>query len=132
MEIEELIEELKNTDDANRRNELALGLADMGYDEVVPVLVDLIKKLKYTDSYATLIYALNELNCADEICDILDIIFHGNWEASNNMLLLFRKKYPKMDNEHKELCQRIFADEEERAKDTLEMIENVNDTLFCI
>ena len=132
MEIEALIEELKTTDDANRRNELALGLADMGYDEVVPVLIDLIKKLKYTDSYATLIYALGNLNCANEICDILDIIFHGNWEASNNMLLLFKKKYPQMDNEHKELCQRIFADEEDRAKDTLDMIEDVNDTLFCV
>lgn len=130
MEIEALIEELKNTDDTNRRNELALGLSDLRYDEAVPVIIDLIKKLRWTDSYATLIYALNDLNCANEICDIIDIIFHGNWEASNNMLLLFKKKFPQMDPEHKELCRRIFADEEERAEDTLEMIDDVKETVF--
>ena len=130
MDIETLIEELKTTQDLNRRNEIALGLSELHADEAVPVLIDLIRQLQWTNQYGTLIYALNNLNCANEICDILGIIFHGNWEASNNLLLLFKKKYPEMDEEHKETARRIFEDEAERAEDTLEMIDNVTETVF--
>ena len=130
MEIESLIEELKTTEDSDRRNELALGLSENHSDEAVPVLIGLIKKLRWTDDYGTLIYALNNLKCANEIIEILDIIFHGNLEACNNMLLLFKKKYPEMDAEHKAECRRIFDYEAERAQDNLETIDNIMDTVI--
>ena len=130
MEIESLIEELKTTEDADRRNELALGLSEMHSDEAVPVLIELIKKLRWTDDYGQLIYALNNLNCANELTGILDIIFHGDLEACNNLLLLFKKKYPEMDAEHKAECRRIFEYEAERAQDNLETIDNIMDTVI--
>lgn len=134
MEFESLIEEMENTLDAARRNEIALQLMDMKYDSAVHVLVELIKKLRNTDNVGTLIYALGGLNCAEYISDteLLNIIFHGNWETSNQMLAVFKKEYKNMNNESKEKCREKFMKEKERAEDTIEMIDDLLDNLFDV
>ena len=125
----ELIQELQCTDNNNRRNEIALCLSDNKCDSAVPVLIELIRELQYTDSIGTLIYALGNLDCANYLNSILHIIFHGNWEASNNLLLVFKEKYSDMNDDVKSECKKIFLQEKERAEDTIEMIE---DTLNVI
>ncbi len=132
MDYEELIKEIKNTSDSNRRNEIALELMDMKYDSAVPVLIELIKKLSNTNNYATLIYALQGLNCSEYICDktLLNIIFYGNFEASNCMLEVLKKEYNNLSSDSKEKIQKIFADEKERAEDIIEMIDDIYDNFF--
>lgn len=124
-----LIQELQCTDNCNRRNEIALCLSDNKCDSAVPVLIELIQKLQHTDSIGTLIYALGNLDCANSLTSILHIVFHGNWEASNNLLLVFKEKYSDMNDDAKSECKKIFLQEKERAEDTIEMIE---DTLNVI
>ena len=132
MDYEELIKEIKNTSDSNRRNEIALELMDMKYDSAVPVLIELIKKLSNTNNYATLIYALQGLNCSEYICDktLLNIIFYGNFEASNCMLEVLKKEYNNLSSDSNEKIQKIFADEKERAEDIIEMIDDIYDNFF--
>lgn len=130
MDCDKLIQELQSTNDCNRRNDIALQLSDNKCDFAIPTLIELIKKLQHTGSIGTLIYALGGLNCANSLYDILPVIFHGNWEASNNLLEVFKEKYRFMNDDIKEKCRNIFSQEKERAEDTIEMINDTFNKIF--
>ena len=129
MDYSTLISELKITNDNNRRNEIALILMDMRCNEAIPALIEIISNPLYANNIGTLIYALENLDCANYLLDILHIIFHGNWEASNNLLSVFKEKYKYMNETDKIKCRDMFIEERARAEDTIEMI---NDTLSKI
>jgi len=130
MNVDLLLDEIKIVKDSKRRNEIALYLSDIKCNEAVPVIIDLIKKLQYTNNIGTLIYSLDNLDCENYLFDILNILFHGNWEASNTLLTIFKNKYNLMNNESKEKCLQKFIAERKRAEDIIDMIDDVCENII--
>ncbi len=128
--INDLIQELRNTNEKNHRNTIALVLSDLQCDEAIDTLVDLINDPKNKMCRGTLIYALQELNCEKVIKNIIHVLFDGNLEVKSNMYELLSKKFSGMSEDEKLECINIIAGEKERLEEEWELLEDVESNIF--
>ncbi|MBN3527245.1 HEAT repeat domain-containing protein [Paenibacillus apiarius] len=102
-----LIEFLQKTNNHQLRNEIALCLSDIGDDEVVKPLIDIINHPKRLGSRGTLLYALQPFDCSQHLDFLLNLLITGNFEVQAEAFQLIeairgksqRKRYPKVSTE---------------------------------
>lgn len=105
---DKLLEELGHTKNKKHRNTIAIVLGDLGCNEAVPIMVDLINMSENKNGIGTLLYALQSLDCEGKIKDILPILSDGNFEVKYNMYQLFLEKAGNMSREEQLECLDII------------------------
>ena len=118
-----MIAELKATSDPTERNRIALEISDARCHAAAPALVGLIRENRHTNNIGTLVYALENLECADKIVELLPLAFHGDWETRHELMTLFAAKFPQMTADSQVRCREIFAREREQAEETIAQFE---------
>lgn len=81
--LEKQLQRLKIEKDANKRNTLALDLADTGDPRVQAAVVELIDRPELADCRATLVYCVGKFDCTDRFLWLIELVCHGNWEVAN-------------------------------------------------
>ena len=88
----QITEEFNTTDNAGRRNDLALLLSDYNRHSSVKTIVEMIKKLKSQQnqkSYVgTLLYALSNLQYGEHLDYIFTLVFDNSFEVSREAYCL--------------------------------------------
>jgi HEAT repeat protein len=77
-----LITLLNETDNCKLRNIIALALADIGEQRALEPLISLIKSKRTERCRGTLVYALQSLDCASILVDLVDLVINGGFEVS--------------------------------------------------
>lgn len=83
-------------EDNLKRNTVVLVLAELKCNEAVPVIIDLIQKEAESSYIGTLVYALQDLECAEYLEKIDNLLYKGNYEVRRNMLDLLEQNKQKM------------------------------------
>ena len=76
-----LIEYLQSTENALFRNSIALTLSDIGDEEVVQPLIDVINDPKTLGFRGSLLYALEPFNCSAHLETLIYHLINGNFEV---------------------------------------------------
>ncbi|RJS59258.1 HEAT repeat domain-containing protein [Bacillus sp. PK3_68] len=76
-----LIEYLKSTGNALLRNSIALTLSDIGNEEAVQPLIEVINDPKTLGNRGTLLYALEPFDCSAHLETLVDHLINGNFEV---------------------------------------------------
>jgi len=123
-----LLKHLKVTNNNILRNEIALALSDIGSNEAVDSLIEVLMHPKTKGSRGTLLYSLRELDYMDHIAKITDFVGDASLEVSMEALLLLENVFDKLSDEQKRKCKHILesklkVDENEHIRDALEMFK---------
>lgn len=86
----------KMPQDSNKRNAVAIFLSEMKCDEAVPKIIEIIRNEKGSKYIGTLVYALQDLECAEYLEQIFDLIYIGNYEVRRNMFTLLEQNKDKI------------------------------------
>ncbi|WP_047154723.1 HEAT repeat domain-containing protein [Aneurinibacillus tyrosinisolvens] len=78
-----LIQHLKSTDNHGLRNQIALALSDMGNQEAVEPIIEMITHSKTLGNRGTLLYALKPLDYSNHIELLVDCMVNGNYEVQH-------------------------------------------------
>ena len=128
--MSELINEMKNTNHVSHRNTIAIVLMDLKYNPAIEEMITLIENSKNSNCIGTLVYALQNLDCEKSIVRIFDLILKGNYEVRCNMYNLLECKIDKMDEADRKKCFEILQEEKAKTKETLELIEDIEENIF--
>ena len=127
---EKLIQELRCTDEVCYRNTIAIILGDLGCDEAIDVLVELILDPRNKNCRGTLIYALEGLNCEHKLIQLMRILADGNYEVKWSMYALLSQKRELMSETDKLSCINILREEMQRLEETLGCMEDILYNIF--
>lgn len=125
-----LIDELKTTNNIMRRNTISIVLSDLGCDEIIPIIISIIKNLG-CENIGTLIYCLEQLNCENQLENIIGVLFCDNLEAKCNMYNLLIEKFPNIEKDSIDKYVAIMEKEREKMISNLEIIDELLDNLKC-
>lgn len=104
----------------NQRNTVVLTLSELNCDEAISCIIKIIKN-EYESKYiGTLVYSLQNLNCADYINQIFFLLYSGNYEVRRNTFELIEQNKDKISSE----------DFENMKKNLTKIIENYKDILI--
>lgn len=123
-----LIKYLKNTEDKLLRNEIAIALSDIGNNEAVDPLIEILINSKTKGSRGTLLYALENLDYIAHIGTITSFIDDTSIEVSMQSFLLFELVADKLSYDEKEECRNIIESklkntENELLEEALELLK---------
>ncbi|MGC8230874.1 HEAT repeat domain-containing protein [Pseudobacillus badius] len=76
-----LVEYLKSTENVLLRNSIALTLSDIGSEEAVQPLIEVINDAKTLGHRGTLLYALEPFDCSAHVETLVDHLINGNFEV---------------------------------------------------
>jgi len=76
-----LIEYLQSTENVILRNSIALTLSDIGNEEVVQPIIDVINDPKTLGYRGTLLYALEPFDCSAHLETLIYHLINGNFEV---------------------------------------------------
>ena len=117
-------------EDNLKRNTIVLVLADLKCNEAVPVIINLIQEQAESNYIGTLVYALQDLECAEYLEQIYYLIYKGNYEVRHNIFDLLEKNKNKMSPEiHRKICSNLEKAIEEY-KDILLGLYIAKDEIF--
>lgn len=128
--IDKLIYEIGTTENCGHRNTIAIVLGDLGCNKAINTMIEVINMPKNRKCIGSLIYALESLDCENEVKSILHVLFDGNYEAKYNTYCLFIEKFHKMKEEDKEECKKLIEKEKEKIEETLDLIEKIEENIF--
>jgi HEAT repeat protein len=83
-----LIENLRTTENHLLRNAIALALRDIGSQEAVEPIIEVLNHPKTLGYRGTLLYALEPLDYSAHLDLLVDFLLNGNFEVSRKSLLL--------------------------------------------
>ncbi|WP_088068101.1 HEAT repeat domain-containing protein [Gottfriedia luciferensis] len=89
--IQLLIDHLKNTDNHRLRNAIAITLSDIGSEEAIEPLREMINDPKTLGSRGTLFYALTPFDCSAHLEVLVHHLLTGNFEVQANSFRLIEK-----------------------------------------
>lgn len=118
-----LINEIKSTKNPKHRNTISIVLGDLGCNEAVPTLISLINLPQNWKCNATLIYALEELDCQKEITELIHILFDGNFEAKWNMYTLIKEKKDSLSENDRKKCVELIEEEIDKLEENLYLLK---------
>ncbi|MES2837736.1 MAG: hypothetical protein V4667_09445 [Bacteroidota bacterium] len=137
-----LINELNNFESLSwkKRNAIAISLGELGADEAVPMIMDVIKNEKYKNYNGSFLYAmkLKPLNCKDYFLDFIELLCTGDMEIRESAVDLIEMFYKEIDTKTKIEARQILSKHKiliELSKkpreqyDTLGYIEHIQDLL---
>ena len=114
----------------NQRNTVALTLSELNCDESIPCIIKIIKN-EYESKYiGTLVYSLQNLNCADYINQIFFLLYSGNYEVRRNMFELIEQNKDKISSEDFENMKNNLNKIIENYKDILIGLYIAKDEIF--
>ena len=100
--IELLINKLtsyKIPQERGERDTVALALGDLQCNEAVPQIIEILKKESESDYIGTLIYVLQNLECAEYLEQIFHLLYLGNYEVRRNMFTLLEENRGKISQD---------------------------------
>lgn len=97
---DKLIQELADTKENNIRNTISIILMDLKCNKSIDTIIKILNDKK-NKNCATLIYALEGLDCSDRIIEIFHINLDGNYEAKCN---LYRQLFGCFNNRKGRRC----------------------------
>nr|WP_154892412.1 HEAT repeat domain-containing protein [Paenibacillus xylanexedens] len=97
-----LLELMNTTENHLIRNQTAIALSDMKYQDAVNPIIDLLKDPKTLGYRGSLLYALEPLNYSEHVGLLFDFIISGNFEVSRNSFLLLEQAKDKISSELKQ------------------------------
>ena len=124
-----LLELINKTNNPLIINTIALIFMDLKFDNAVPIIVSLINNPKNKGVTGTLIYALEDLNCANDIKKIIHILFDGSYESKFNLYLLLKKKVRDMNNDDIEFCLNTIQNSKMELCEDSDLIMDVKSVL---
>lgn len=80
---------LLSDQDPDVRNAAALALKEISDDSAVSALVSTCLNPQHKENRATLVYALEELDCSEFFSEIFELLLSGNAEVVDNALNIF-------------------------------------------
>lgn len=80
----------------NKRNTVALTLSEIKCDDAVPYIIKIIINENETNYIGTLIYSLQNLNCADCLSQVFFLLYCGNYEVRRNIFDLINQNKEKI------------------------------------
>lgn len=127
---QKLIDELDNTKEINTRNTIAIVLSDLHSNKSINSIVSLIEKPENFNSRATLVYALQNLDCSDKIQQLFKLVFEGNYETKCNMYTLIESKMKFMKTADINYCINILKQKIEEYENNLELLYDMGENVF--
>lgn len=127
---ENLISELKNTNNSCIRNSIALVLSDLKCDKSINTIISLINNPEYYNCRGTLIYALHELNCQEQIVSLFNLIYEGNYETKCNMFTLIESKINLMNDKDVEFCKESLLKQIDKLRNDYELLCDMGENIF--
>lgn len=117
-----LIKQLLNCkmpEENKKRNTVALFLSEIKCDEAVSAIIKLIKDEQESKHIGTLIYALQNLECAEYLEHIFHLLYSGNYEVRRNIFDLLEQNKDKITLESFEKMKSRLTKTIESYKDIL-------------
>lgn len=125
-----LIKFLLETDNINLRNSIALALSDIGIDDAIEPLINLIKDPKTRGSRGTLLFALAPFDCSRYIDVFIELLLEDSFETSRQSFILLENNISRLQKEEKQQYrQKIISiitsleDKMELLSESLELLE---------
>lgn len=94
-----LLEFLKRTNNHQLRNQIALCLSDIGCDEVVKPIIDMINNPKTLGNRGTLLYSLEPFECSEHLDSLVHHLITGNFEVQAEAFQLIQAMKGRISNE---------------------------------
>lgn len=127
--IERLLE-YKMPIEHNQRNTVALTLSELKCDDAVSCIIEIIKN-EYESKYiGTLVYSLQNLNCANYINQIFFLLYSGSYEVRRNIFELIEQNKNKISSEDFENMKTNLTKIIENYKDILLGLYIAKDEIF--
>lgn len=125
-----LIEYLKSTDNALIRNSIALTLSDIGSEEVVQPLIDVINDPKTLGYRGTLLYALEPFDCSAHIETLIYHLITGNFEVQAQSYQLIESIKGEISDEVLLKCIIKVKEELNEKERQMELLSDTVETLY--
>lgn len=122
---QQLIDEMKYTQNKGHRNTIAIVLSDLKCNEAIPAMVELINNPENKNCIGTLLYALENLDCENEIKNIIHILMDGNYEAQYCTYSLLLEKHHKMKKKDRKACKKYIKEKKRELKEALDLLKMV-------
>ncbi|KEO83128.1 HEAT repeat domain-containing protein [Tumebacillus flagellatus] len=100
----ELIVHLMETDHPRFRNAIAIALSDMGAQEAVEPLMELLEDPKTVGNRGSLLYALESFDCSKHAQKLVQFMCEGNFEVSRQSYLVLQACKDKISMHEREWC----------------------------
>ncbi|MBT2723785.1 hypothetical protein [Bacillus sp. ISL-46] len=94
-----LVEFFKKTNNHQLRNQIALCLSDIGSDEVVKPIIDMINNPKTLGNRGTLLYSLEPFDCSEHLDSLVHHLITGNFEVQAEAFQLIQSMNGRFPNE---------------------------------
>lgn len=99
-----LLSKLKTSSDGNSRNMLAIILSDLKCQDAVEILMELISKPELENNRGSLVYALENLECAKYYKELLPLLFKGNFEVRMQIYSVMQNIFPQLCEQEQKWC----------------------------
>ncbi|MBD7943208.1 HEAT repeat domain-containing protein [Psychrobacillus sp. Sa2BUA9] len=121
-----LIEYLQRTENPLLRNSIALTLSDIGNEEVVQPLIDVINDPKTLGYRGTLLYALEPFDCSAHLETLIYHLINGNFEVQAQAYQLIESIKGEISDE---VLLNCIIEVKEELNDKERQIEILSDTI---
>jgi HEAT repeat protein len=120
--IPQLIGYLKNTESKILRNSIAITLSDIGSEEAIEPLIDMINHPKTLGARGTLLYALKPFDCSGHLETLVFHLITGNFEVQ-------AEAYQLIEAMNSEVSDEVLLKSILKVKDALNVIERQHQIL---
>ena len=121
-----LIEYLQRTENSLLRNSIALTLSDIGNEEVVQPLIDVINDPKTLGFRGTLLYALEPFDCSAHLETLIYHLINGNFEVQAQAYQLIESIKGEISDE---VLLNCIIEVKEELNDKERQLEILSDTI---
>ena len=121
-----LIEYLQRTENLLLRNSIALTLSDIGNEEVVQPLIDVINDPKTLGYRGTLLYALEPFDCSAHLETLIYHLINGNFEVQAQAYQLIESIKGEISDE---VLLNCIIEVKEELNDKERQLEILSDTI---
>ncbi len=124
-----LLEYLQSTDNHILRNAIAIALSDIGCDNAVEPIINLLKHPKTKGSRGTLLYSLESLNYIPFIESLVDFLNDDSFEVSRQTLTLLESVNGDIPLEVIQKCIVKIENDVEKLEDKMDFLTDSLDVL---
>lgn len=117
-----LIKILKETDNHRLRNSVAIALSDIGSNDAVEPIIEMLKATKTIGHRGTLIYSLQTLDYSKHIDLLMEFLCEGNYEVSRESMLLITAFRDNLTQVQREKYINVINDKIEKLEEQLNFL----------
>jgi len=117
-----LINKLESTDNHMLRNAIALALSDIGSEEALEPIINMLKDPKTKGYRGTLLAALEAFDYSQYFEMIVDFLYEGNFEVSRKSLILIESVVKNIPDEIIKKCIIKIKNEIENLEEKIDFL----------